>query len=185
MDGIVTVIDENGEKRVRAVRSQNLLRQITRIAQMLGMKVNSDKTMVLCISDPKTYKASAFIEDEEVLEISSIDRLKILGLNFSSKPDMSEQVNAMCRKFRARIWTLQHLHHNGFSQEDLLKVYKSTILPCHDYFSNVFFSSLTLSQTVTLERLHSKALKAIYGYDPSYTKLVQKSGLTTLQVRRQ
>ena len=98
---------------------------------------------------------------------------------------MSAQVDAICRKFRARIWTLRHLHHNGFSQEDLLKVYKSTILPCHDYCSNVFHSSLTLSQTVTLERLQSKALKAIYGYDPSYTQLVQKSGLTTLRVRRQ
>ena len=51
------VIDENGEKRVRAVRSQNLFRQITRIAQMLGMKVNTDKTMVLCVSDSRTYKS--------------------------------------------------------------------------------------------------------------------------------
>ena len=179
------VIDENGEKRVRAVRSQNLFRQITRIARMLGMKVNSDKTMVLCVSDSRTYKAKAFIDDGEGVEIDSIDKLKILGLNFSNKPDMSEQVDAICRKFRARIWTLRHLHHNGFSQEDLLRVYKSTILPCHDYCSNVFHSSLTLSQTVTLERLQSKALKAIYGYDPSYTELMQKSGLSTLRARRQ
>ena len=179
------VIDKNGEKRVRAVRSQNLFKQIARIARMLGMKVNSAKTMVLCISDSRTYKASAFIEDEDGLEIGSVDKIKILGLNFSSRPDMSEQVDAICKKFRARIWTLRHLHHNGFSQQDLLKVYKSTILPCHDYCSNVFHSSLTLSQTVALERLQSKALKAIYGFDPSYTELMQKSGLTTLRARRQ
>ena len=97
------VIDENGEKRARAVRSQNQFRQITRNAQMLGMKVNFDKTMVLCISDSKTYKASAFIEDKDGVEIDSIDKLKVLGLHFSNKPDMSEQVDAICRKFRARI----------------------------------------------------------------------------------
>ena len=183
MDSLI--IDENGEKRARAARSQNLFRQITRIAELLGMRVNSDKTMLLCISDSRTYKAAAYIEDAEGVEISSSDKLKILGLHFSSKPDMSEQVEAICRKFRARIWTLRHLHHRGFSEADLLKVYKSTILPCHDYCSNVFHSSLTLSQSVVLERLQAKALKAIYGFDPSYTELVEKAGLTTLRARRQ
>lgn len=51
MDGLV--IDKNGETRTQATRSQNLLRQITRVAELLGMKVNSDKTMMLCISDSK------------------------------------------------------------------------------------------------------------------------------------
>ena len=117
--------------------------------------------------------------------INSLDELKILGVNFSARANMSAQVDAIARKFRARIWTLRHLHHRGFSQEDLLKVYKSTILPCHDYCSNVFHSSLTLSQTVVLERLQAKALKAIYGYEPSYSQLIEKSGLTTLRARRE
>ena len=183
MDGLV--IDENGEKRARATRSQNLFRQITRVAELLGMKVNSDKTMVLCISDSRTYKAAAFIEDANGHRIDSVGALKILGLHFSSKPDMSAQVDAICRKFRARVWTLRHLYHRGFSQEDLLKVYKSTILPCHDYCSNVYHSSLTLSQTIVLERLQAKALKAIYGYDPSYRELMERAGLTTLRARRE
>ena len=183
MDGLV--IDQNGEKRARATRSQNLFRQITRIAELLGMKVNSDKTQMLCISESRTYKASAFIETERGEIVSSADSLKILGMYFSSRPDMSAQVESICRKFRARVWTLRHLHHRGFTQEDLLKVYKSTILPCHDYCSSVFHSSLTLSQTIVLERLQAKALKAIYGYDPSYRELMEKAGLTTLRARRE
>ena len=78
--------------------------------------------MVLCISDSRTYKASAFIESSDGATISSVDNLKILGVHFSNKPDMSAQVEAVCRKFRARVWKLRHLHHRGFSQEDLLKV---------------------------------------------------------------
>ena len=183
MDGLV--IDENGEKKGRATRSQNLFRQITRIAELLGMKVNTDKTMVLCVSDSRTYKASAYIDDADGTRVDSVDKLKILGVHFSNRPDMSAQVEAICRKFRARIWTLRHLQHRGFTQEELLRVYKSTILPCHDYCSNVFHSSLTLSQTVVLERLQAKALKAIYGYEPSYRELVEKSGLTTLRARRE
>ena len=138
MDGLV--IDWNGEKRARATRTQNLFRQIIRIAEMMGMKVNTEKTMVLCISESRTYKAKAFIEDAEGVEVDSVEKLKVLGLNFSCRPDMADQVDAICQKFRARIWTLRHLHHRGFSQEDLLKVYKSTILPYHHYCSNIFHS---------------------------------------------
>ena len=183
MDG--AVIDEEGRKRVCAVRSGNLFRQITLIAESLGMKVNSSKTMVLTVSDSRTYRAAAYITDQQGNEIDCVDSLKILGVHFSSRPDMAAQVDAICRKFRARIWILRHLHHNGFVEEDLLKVYKSIILPCHDYCSNVFHSSLTLSQTVVLERLQAKALKAIYGYEPSYRALIEKSGLTTLRARRE
>lgn len=41
------VIDENGQKRARAVRTQNLFRQIVRIAKSIGMKVNASKTKLL------------------------------------------------------------------------------------------------------------------------------------------
>ena len=85
---------------------------------------------------------------------SGIARLeKILSLHFSARPDMSTQVDSICQKFRSRVWYLRHLHHNGFREEELLRVYKSTILPCHDYFSSVFHSRLTLSKLNRLERL--------------------------------
>ena len=149
------------------------------------MKVNSAKTLLMCISDSRTYEAAAFIEDSEQTRFDSVPGMKILGVNFSNKPDVSAQVNAICRKMRSRTWMLRHLHHNGFDQDELLKIYRSCILPCHDYCSNVYHSSLTLSQTVVLKRLQAKALKAIYGYEPSYRQLIEKSGLTTLRARRE
>ena len=87
MDGLV--IDKNGKKRARANRSQNLFRQIMRGAELLGMKINSDKTMVLCISDSQTYKASAFIESADGTTISLVERLKILEVHLLNKSDMS------------------------------------------------------------------------------------------------
>ena len=183
MDG--HVIDANGKKRAQAIRSSNLFRQITMIAESMGMRVNASKTKVLCVSDARTYEAAAYVVDSEGNEIDSLDSLKVLGVHFSRNPDMAEQVNSICRKFRSRVWILRHLSHNGFSQEDLLKVYKSIILPTHDYCSNVYHSSLTLSQTVVLERLQAKALKAIYGYEPSYKELIEKAGITTLRARRE
>lgn len=43
---------------------------------------------------------------------------------------------------------------------------------------------MTLSQTIILERLQAKALKAIYGYDQIYRELMEKASLTTLRARR-
>ena len=183
LDGLV--IDEEGKKVAHAVRTQNLFRQIVRIAELKGMKVNSLKTMLLCISDSRTYEAGAYFLDSQGNRLDSGKTMKILGLHFSSRPDVSAQVDSICRKFRSRIWYLRHLHHNGFSEDELLRVYKSTILPCHDYCSSVFHSSLTLSQTIVLERLQAKALKAIYGNEPSYRELMEKADLTTLRARRE
>ena len=182
LDGLV--IDENGCKKARAVRTQNLFRQISRVAREMGMAVNSAKTLLMCISDARTYTAAAFFEDEEGTRIDSCESMKILGVHFTNKPDVSAQVDAICRKFRSRVWMLRHLHHNGFDQNELLTVYKSCILPIHDYCSTVYNSSLTLSQSIVLERLQAKALKAIYGYDPSYRQLMELADLTTLRARR-
>ena len=97
---------------------------------------------------------------------------------------MATQVRANRAKFRSRTWILRHLKHRGFSNLDLLKVYRSIILPIHDYCSCVYNSSLTLSQATLLERLQAQALKAIYGYDHSYGSLLEMTGLERLQVRR-
>ena len=183
LDGLV--IDEDGKKVGHAVRSQNLFQQIVRIAEQMGMKVNSLKTVLMCISDSRTYEAGAYIMDGGGSVIESSKAMKILGLHFTSRPDVSAQVASICKKFRGRIWYLRHLHHNGFDRSELLKVYKSTILPCHDYCSTVFHSSLTLSQSIVLERLQAKALRAIYGYEPSYRELMEKADLTTLRARRE
>ena len=69
-------------------------------------------------------------------------------------------------------------------KQDLLAVYKSTILPMHDYCSTVFNSSLTITQSGQLERLQAMALKAIFGFDHSYCSLLSLSGLTSLKQRR-
>ena len=178
------VIDADGRKVGHAARSQNLFRQIVRIAELKGMKVNALKTLLMCISDSRTYEAGAFIVDPEGVTIESSKAMKILGLHFTSKPDVSAQVDAICQKFRSRVWYLRHLHRNGFSQHELLRVYKSTILPCHDYCSSVFNSSLTLSQSIKLKRLQAKALKAIYGYEPSYRELMERAELPTPRARQ-
>ena len=110
--------------------------------------------------------------------------MKILGFWFSQDSDMAEQVRLIRKKFLARIWTLRHLGYKGFDEQDLIRVYRSVILPVHDYCWCVFNSSLTLTQASVLQRLQAKSLKAICGYQHSYATLLESTGLVTLQKRR-
>ena len=180
-----TVPTDPGDIRNKwAVRTENLFRRIVHQAKSLGMIVNRKKTNMLCISELKSYIARAYIHDTEGNVVESQENMKILGFNFSSTPDMSAQIEAIRKGFMARIWSLRHLGHSGLGTADLLKVYKSILLPIHDYCSCVYNSSLTITQVNVLERLQAQALKAIYGYEHSYRALLEMTGLSTLRERR-
>ena len=175
--------DPNSVRTKRAIRTENLFKWIVHQARSLGMVVNGSKTHAVCISELKSYIPKVFFSDQDGNTVEAQDSIKILGFHFSSSQDMSAQVEAIRKGFVARIWSLRHLRHRGLDEADLLKVYQSILLPVHDYCSCVFNSSLTQLQVNALERLQAQALKAIYGYEHSYT-LLEKTGLSTLQQRR-
>ena len=52
-------------KLKHAITCQNKFRWIKRRAEERGMKVNTDKTAMVCISDAMSYNAEAFILDAE------------------------------------------------------------------------------------------------------------------------
>ena len=168
----------------RAIRTENLVASIMHQATSLGMVINALKTHSLCISELKSYVPRTFLKDTDGITVNSQDSIKILGFNYSSSPDMLVQVEEIRKRSRARIWTLRHLGHRGLDKQDLLKVYKSILLPIHDYCSCVYSSSLTQTQVNGLERLQAQALKAIYGFEHSYRSLLQQTGLNTLKEQR-
>ena len=168
-----------------AARTHNAFGHILTRAEFCGMKVNSSKTLSLLVSEVKSYLPKAHFYDPEGNMIRAGDNMKMLGFRFSSTPDMSAHVSEIKRKFRSRMWALRHLGHRGFSSDDLLRVYLSTIVPCHDYCSVVYHSSLTGQQSDALERLQAQALKCIYGYDYSYRALLERTGIPTLRERRE
>ena len=177
-------VDGAAVKDKYAVRSGNLFHKIAHQAGSIGMVVHNGKTQLLCIAETKAYVPRVHFFDLDGNRVESQPNMKILGFLFSSDADMSAQVGEIRRKITARIWTLRHLGHLGMSEEDLLKVYRSVILPIHDYCSCVYNSSLTQTQANALERLQAQSLKAIYGYEHSYRALLEKTGLSTLQARR-
>ena len=93
-------------------------------------------------------------------------------------------MNNIVGKTRRRFWVLRHLRPFGLSEDKLLSVYKSVVRSVIEFTSLVYHSMLTKEQSNDIERLQMQALKCIYGLQYTYSSILQKTGLSTLEERR-
>ena len=182
---LVTLNDRGERVKIRqAISSQNAFISITSNAIAKGMLVNEDKTNLLCVSDSINFKTLAFIEDSNGNKIECGTDMKILGFYFSDRTGVDKHVNEVVKKLRQRFWSLRHLQNLGFSETDLVAVYKASIRPLADYCCPAYHSLLSDVQDQALERAQVGALRCIFGYKLSGRKLRQRAGVTTLRTRR-
>ena len=181
----LSVISEN--KTILLPHAIKLEKNFTRVknrAQEIGMKVNSTKTQLLCVSGNHSCTVKAYIRTDDE-EIVSGDELKILGFWFGPKPNVNVHVEKMLAKFRARLWSLRHLKRAGMSSADLLLVFVTVLRPVLDFAAPVYHPLLTVCQTKDIELLQKKAMKIIYGPEISYQESLAVSNLTSLEERRE
>ena len=171
-------------KEKQAFPSQNAFRGVTGNAKKKGMKVNTSKTKILCISDAMNYTPRTFIFDSDGVKICNGHEMKLLGFYFGPKPTVDYQVRAIIKRLRQRYWSLRHLRKVGFNETELVKVYKTSILPVADYCDVIYHSMLTDEHDQLLERAQVMALKCIFDPKLSGRKLRELAGLETLRERR-
>ena len=182
--------DEDEEIAVReklAVQTQNLFQRVTGKAEWKGMRVNTGKTKMLCISDAMSYVPGSFINTSNGKRIAGggrEDSMKLLGFRVSNRPGVAAHVDALKKKFRQRFWVIIHLRTFSFTEQGLVKVYKTVVCPVADYCAPVYHSQLTDEQDGILERQQSHALKLIFGPNISAAKMCEKAGIPTLRQRR-
>ena len=169
----------NGKQhRVKhAVPLQNVFRHIVQRAEAKRMLVNTLKTTLLCISDATSYKADAYIQDDNGNQIGSSNQSKVLGFTLSDRPGAHGHVDALRRQFRQRLWILRHLRALGFYQGELVTVYTTVIRLLAKYCAAVYHPLLTDEQEEHLERLQDHALKIIFGTALSARKLREQAGI--------
>ena len=85
---------------------------------------------------------------------------------------------------RRKFWVLYHLRRAGFTEKELAKVYRTCLLPVLDYCSVVYHPFLTDEQDQAIERLQSAALRCIFGYNTSYTRMRELAEVQTHRQRR-
>ena len=110
--------------------------------------------------------------------------MKLSGFEFSNRTTVAAHVKSVCKKLRCKYWSLRHLKKVGFTTEELVAVYKSSILPVADYCAVVYHSMLTDEQDEMLENTQVGALRAILGPGESARKMRDSLGVETLRNRR-
>ena len=150
------------------------------------MVVNANKTNMICISDSLNYLTRTFFHERSSGErIDSTSEMKLLGFFFLDRPTVAHHVRDVCKRLRQKYWSLRHLGNLGFTEKELVEVYKSSIRPIADYCCVVYHSMLTDEQDEHLEAAQVGALRAIYGtYKISGRKMKEKAGMETLWQRR-
>ena len=171
-------------REIHPVRSQALLEHIVDRSAAQGMVVNDNKTTLMCVSAATSYKARAVLKDRNNNTIRSEDTMKILGCNIDATCGMGTQAENVRKKLRSRTWGLPVLKKAGFTNEELVRVYKSQIRPVAEYSSAAWHSLLTQEQSLMIERQQNQALKHIYGYKTSAAKMRKMFGIDTLEKRR-
>ena len=185
MENAERAITNSTEVRTKqAMATQNVFRHVVRAAEKKGMRVNAAKTNMICVSDTFNFEASAFILDRDGVRVESTSKMKVLGWHFSSRPTPTAYIEVLKRRFRERYWTLRHLKHNGFTNEDLVRVYKSIVRPVADYMMEVYHSMITDRQDEEVERLQTHALWCIFSLGLSGRRMREMAGLSTLRERR-
>ena len=172
--------------RKKHILTENVFNRSKSRAETKGMKINIGKTAMLVITSAISFTPECYIEtrDGELLE-SKADKVKILGFTFEGKPSVSAHVNKLVKKARRRYWVLRHLQSHGFTNCELVKVYKSLIRSVLEYCGVVYHSILTEELSGMLERVQSQALKCIYGYTGESSRILrEKAGLPTLEEQR-
>ena len=186
MLAVQTTLEKNKPvKTVHPVKTQALLEHVTKRANQKGMVVNDKKTTIMCVSAATSYEARARVTDRNGENISSNRSMKVLGCVLDSDCTMKGQAESVRKKLRSRTWGLAALKKNGFTDDELIRVYKSQMRPVAEYSSVAWHSLLTREQSENIERQQSQALKHIYGYKMSARKMRAKAGLDRLEDRRE
>ena len=111
--------------------------------------------------------------------------VKLLGVWLQEDGGWGKQVKETCKKAFARMSFLSKLRYAGVEQKDLIHNYKQFIRRALEYCSVAIHSSLTESQSNSLERCQAVALRIILQDEyESYSSAFLLTGLQKLSDRR-
>ena len=178
------ITQDKCQLRMRAKGSENLFNNINRLAEDIGMQVNSSKTQMLCINPCIHNRVKThIIHGGERIE--SAMTMKILGFNFDSRPNANYHVETLIERFYSRLWTLRFLKRSGISQDNLLEIYYSVLRSAVEYCATVYHSMIPSTLAEKLEGIQRQALKIIFGWNTDIEELMAIKNIPRLEERRQ
>ena len=147
------------------------------------IKFNSSKTIQQTFTYKNTQKPPVLLFNGQ--QIPCATNHKHLGLNISTDMHFHEHINEIILKVNRALGPLYPLS-RILPRHILNNIYSVYILPLFDYCDTIYDGHLTVSDSLKLERLHSRAGRLVTGalFRTPTRKLLEDLGWTTLKTRR-
>ena len=180
----VSTFSQNKEERlVWSPFCQELHVIVESNCERVGMKMNTAKTQLLCITSAINYEVRSYIESNG-RKIVSGDELKLLGFTFGRRPTVRPHFESVRRKYAIRTHSIRHLKKIGIKNDQLVRIYSAMILPVIEYTAPIYHHMLSDELRDDFERLQRQIFKIIYGFDTPYRQALEMSGMASLEDRR-
>lgn len=157
---------------------QSVVDYVSEWSNINNMVINPKKSKEMIISFAKKEKDIGSIVVKGEL-VSRVNSFKILGVTVSDDLTWSEHISIISKKVNSRIYYLKLLRRAGVSLSQLKLFYTSVIRPVLEYACPVWFTSLSNSDKIVIERLERRSLKIIVPH-MSYEEVVEMFRLTPI-----
>ena len=167
------------------LETNNHLRSISDWTEKQKMLLNTKKTTNMTINFTDNYQFSTrlYIKGEK---INTVETTKLLGTTITNSFKWDENTKELVKKANARMCLLRKVASFKPSRQDLRLIYIQYVRSILEQFCVVWHSSLTLENSLDIERIQKNSLRIILQnkYN-NYEEALEKLNLETLEQRRE
>ena len=149
------------------------------------IRLNSEKCKEMIIDLSRNYSLTSGIQSVTIggQVLASVEHAKMLGVTISNNLTWSKHVDNIVSKAGKRVYMLYQLKRAGISQNDLVKMYVSTIRPVLEYACPVWSTSLPTYLSDAIEMIQKRVLRSVHP-GLHYDDILVLVGLQSLKKRR-
>ena len=148
------------------------------------MRINYRKTKMIVFNPSKAKDFQPKFELSNNL-VEVVEESKLLGVVISSDLSWSANTSYMISRANKKLWFLRRLKALGAEDEDLKEVYIKQIRSILEYAVPVWHSSLTVGDSMAIERIQKSALRIILSQRyHSYSEALGYLDIEPLYLRR-
>ena len=162
---------------------QPIMESISNQATRDHMTLNAAKCAIMQVSFGKTPPPALHILANDQ-EIATVTTMTLLGVTFTSNLRWDTHIQNLISRANSKRYLLTVLRRAGTTTAQLLRFYLTFIRPGVEYAAPVWHSSISQTQSNSLERVQSSSLRVMWP-DLSYRRALEVSGLPTLHSRRE
>ena len=155
-----------------------------KFAENNKMRINYKKTKLMVFNPSKLKDFQPKFElSNNPVEV--VEESRLLGVVVSSALSWSANTSFMISRANKKLWFLRRLKALGADDEDLKDVFVKQIRSILEYAVPVWHSSLTMGDSIAIERIQKSALRIILSHRyESYTTALSYMELEPLHLRR-